>query len=162
MAKNTDAASFFLSQTRKALPRIERDLMKVRGQLDLMIDMSGSKILDATTLLREANSCAKKINELHKQLLAVTGDARGHIRKLGPKDRKAATDNFNGALRTLENRHLKPTIEAALKLQKIARAKSKEGHVSDTPHDPFVVILRVIQILLLMYKKYADDKKRVK
>lgn len=160
MLKKSDAKNlFFLSQTSKRIHVLERKMGSVLKQLDLMIKMSGSPILDSTTLLRESNNALKTLTEVDKELRDILALASKNIKKLSRAERKPAADNFRGQVRTFEKRYMDAAFKKAQKLAKISKAKDK--HPGTTPGSPFVVILRVIQIIVLMMKHYRGETKKL-
>ncbi len=160
MLKKSDAKNlFFLSQTSKRIRLLERKMTPVLKQLDLMIKMSGLKILDARTLLREATAAMKTMSEVEKELNSILALASKNIKMLSRTERKKAGDNFRGQVRTLEKRYLDPAYKKAKKLAAIS--KGKETHVASSPNSPFVVILRLIEIIILVHKYYNKETRNL-
>ena len=160
MVKNSDAKHlFFLSQTSKRIRVLERKMSPVLNQLDLMIKLSGSPILDAPTLLREANAAFKTMTDVDKELRSILALASKNIKKLSRTERKQAADNFRGQVRTFEKRYMVAAVKRAQLLTKIS--KSQDTHPPTSPGSPFIVILRIVQIIVLMTKYYRDETKRL-
>ncbi|WP_171099311.1 MULTISPECIES: hypothetical protein [unclassified Ruegeria] len=160
MLKKSDAKNlFFLSQTSKRIRLLERKMTPVLKQLDLMIKMSGLPVLDASTLSREATAALKTMVDVDKELRSILALASKNIKMLSRAERKTAADNFRGQVRTFEKRYMDAAFKKAQTLGKIS--KSKETHVSSSPNSPFVVILRIIQIIILMNKYYRSETKKL-
>ncbi len=160
MLKKSDAKNlFFLSQTSKRILVLERKMSPVLKQLDLMIKLSGSPMLDSTTLLRESNKALKSMTEVDKELRSILALASKNIKMLSRTERKKAADNFRGQVKTFEKRYMAAAFKKAQTLAKIS--KSKDTHPGTSPSSPFVVILRLIQIVVLMAKYYRNETKKL-
>lgn len=161
MAKDTQKHLFFLSQSRKQIPKLERRVKGVTAQMDLMIKLSGLAILDGPTLLREANTCMKELIAIDNDLRKVIALAQGNMKKLPRDARLKAGHDFRSQVAPLERKHLVKAETSAKKLQKLAMKKSKEQRVSNASSDPFIVVLRVVQAVMVMIKYYRQQSKKI-
>lgn len=161
MAKDAQKHLFFLSQSRKEIPKLERRVRAVTGQLDLMIKMSGMAILDGPTLLREANACMKELIVIDKDLRKVINLAQSNIKKLPRTERIKAGHDFRSQVLPLERKHLAKAEASAKKLQKLAMKKSKDTRVSNASSDPFIVVLRAVQAVMVMIQYYRQQTKKI-